>query len=118
MRIGELSNTTGVSVRSLRYYEEQGLLGAQRTMSGQRTYTPDAVERVELIQQLFTAGLSSAAMVDLLPCISEPSTRTPFLLERLRQERSRIDVTIDGLARTRRALDNVIDDLDAAMSGG
>ena len=34
MRIGELATTTGVSVRALRYYEEQGLLKAERTASG------------------------------------------------------------------------------------
>jgi DNA-binding transcriptional MerR regulator len=34
MRIGELADATGVSVRSLRYYGEQGLLAADRTPSG------------------------------------------------------------------------------------
>ncbi|MGH3121741.1 MAG: MerR family DNA-binding transcriptional regulator, partial [Streptosporangiaceae bacterium] len=34
MRIGELASKTGASVRSLRYYEQQGLLAAERSPSG------------------------------------------------------------------------------------
>ncbi|MFI5897699.1 MerR family DNA-binding transcriptional regulator [Actinoplanes sp. NPDC051513] len=40
MRIGDLSAATGASTRSLRYYEEQGLLTSTRTPGGQRVY-PD-----------------------------------------------------------------------------
>lgn len=69
MRIGELASRTGVSVRALRYYEEQGLLVAERSASGQRHYPDGAVDRVNLIQQLYAAGLSSRTIVDLLPCV-------------------------------------------------
>ncbi|MET9077038.1 MerR family transcriptional regulator, partial [Streptomyces sp. NPDC004232] len=59
MRIGELSKRTGVSPRSLRYYEEQGLLTSSRSDAGQRHYSDAAVQRVSLIRQLFDAGMSS-----------------------------------------------------------
>lgn len=59
MRIGELSRRTGVSARSLRYYEAQGLLTSVRSEAGQRHYSDAAVQRVSLIRQLFGAGLSS-----------------------------------------------------------
>lgn len=36
MRIGELARTTGVSTRALRYYDEQGLLPAERLTNGYR----------------------------------------------------------------------------------
>ncbi|WP_374225966.1 MerR family DNA-binding transcriptional regulator [Micromonospora sp. C41] len=42
MRIGELSARTGVSARSIRYYEQQGLLAALRTPSGQRVFAESA----------------------------------------------------------------------------
>jgi DNA-binding transcriptional MerR regulator len=48
MKIGELAQQAGVSVRALRYYEEQGLLSPERTPSGQRRYTEDTVEVVRL----------------------------------------------------------------------
>ena len=72
MRIGELAEQAGVSVRSLRYYEQQSLLSSERSGSGQRLYGAEDVQRVRLIQQLYAAGLSSKTMRDLMPCIETP----------------------------------------------
>ena len=69
MRIGELAGKAGVSVRALRYYEEQHLLTSERSPSGQRHYPESAVERVQLIQQLYAAGLASKSIVGLMPCV-------------------------------------------------
>ncbi|MFF6984023.1 MerR family transcriptional regulator [Streptomyces sp. NPDC008343] len=114
MRIGELARRTGVSERSLRYYEEQGLLSAQRTPGGHRDYAESAVDRVIRIQELFSAGLSSIKIEQLLPCMRDadggPSKiATPTLVAELTAERDRIDGMINDLLRSRRALDNVID---------
>src|SRR2546425_55096 len=89
MRIGELANKAGVSTRALRYYEEQGLLQPQRTTSGQRVYPESAVDRVGIIQQLYTAGLGSRLIAALLPAIDARHVGSE-LLERLLDERSRI----------------------------
>jgi len=107
MRIGELAGAAGVSVRALRYYEEQGLLAAQRTPRGQRIYPPAAVDRVQLIQQLYAAGLPSRTILDLLPCV-DAGVSTPESLARLAAERDRIDEQIAGLIATRDRLDRVI----------
>src|SRR3982751_2914762 len=90
MRIGDLSAATGASARSLRYYEEQGLLASARTGGGQRIYPGDAVERVGLIQSLLAAGLNSATIADVLPCISDATLRTPWLAGRLSDELARV----------------------------
>ncbi|NSC20438.1 MerR family transcriptional regulator [Streptomyces albus subsp. chlorinus] len=107
MRIGELAGRTGVSVRALRYYEQQGLLAADRSPSGQRHYPHSAVDRVRLIQQLYAAGLSSKAIVQLLPCVVD-GRATPELIGRLAAERDRIDRRITELAGTRDRLDSVL----------
>lgn len=107
MRIGELAARTGVSVRSLRYYEQQLLLLPERTGGGQRVFTEDAVERVELIQLLFAAGVPSAAVVDLLPCIYSGTT-TPAMVRRLEQERDRIAERTADLQRSLDRLDGVL----------
>lgn len=114
MRIGEVAAAAGVSTRALRYYEERALLPAQRTSNGQRSYSEGAIERVELIQQLYAAGLSSTAIVQLLPCM-HTGIATPEMLARLTSERDRIDRQAQELAATRDRLDAVI---DAATEAG
>ncbi|WP_328439464.1 MerR family transcriptional regulator [Streptomyces sp. NBC_00457] len=109
MRIGELASRAGVSVRSLRYYEEQGLLASVRSPSGQRHYTEDHVDRVMFIQRLYAAGLSSRTIAELLPCRYAPSEEnSDAALERMAQERDRLSEHIADLARTRDALDGLI----------
>ena len=109
MRIGDLSAATGASARSLRYYEDQGLLASTRTSGGQRVYPPTAVERVRLIQSLLAAGLNSATIHDVLPCISDESLRTPWLAGRLRTELSRVELQLENLNRTRDILAGLVE---------
>ncbi|ASO20836.1 DNA-binding transcriptional MerR regulator [Actinoalloteichus hoggarensis] len=114
MRIGELARRTAVSERSLRYYEKQGLLAAERTTGGHRVYPAGSVDRVVRIQELFAAGLCSAKIAEILPCVRDvdggpAETATPFLVEELTVERERITRTIDDLLRSRDVLDEVID---------
>ncbi|MET7426121.1 MerR family transcriptional regulator [Dactylosporangium sp. NPDC005555] len=108
MRIGDLATATGASARSLRYYEEQGLLASERSSGGQRHYPESAVERVTLIQSLLAAGLSSSTIHDVLPCITEKAIRTPWLAERLRSELSRVEDQISSLHRTRDILAGLV----------
>ncbi|MEV4294483.1 MerR family transcriptional regulator [Microbispora rosea] len=110
MRIGELATRAGVSVRSLRYYEEQGLLTSTRSLSGQRHYTDGEIERVRLIQRMYGAGLSSRTIAEVLPCVDTPSEQnSDEAFERLVQERDRISRHIEELHEARDALDRLID---------
>ncbi|GAB2575135.1 MerR family transcriptional regulator [Paractinoplanes abujensis] len=109
MRIGDLSAATGASARSLRYYEEQGLLASARSGGGQRHYPEGAVERVSLIQSLLSAGLNSATIQDVLPCINNEAIRTPWLAERLTTELDRVTRQIDDLTRTREILSGLVE---------
>ncbi|MFJ8815151.1 MerR family transcriptional regulator [Amycolatopsis thermoflava] len=109
MRIGELAARTGASVRSLRYYEQQGLLTSSRSAAGQRHYTETDIERVGLIQRLFTAGLSSRTIADLLPCVDTPGEETAdSAAERMLRERDRLTQHIAEMIRTRESLDELI----------
>lgn len=109
MRIGEVAGRAGVSVRAMRYYEEQGLIQAWRSPGGQRHYPDTAVERVRLIQQLYAAGLPSRVVREVLPCVDSGATRAPLaLLDRLAAERARIDQQITDLLAVRDRLDDVI----------
>jgi MerR family transcriptional regulator, Zn(II)-responsive regulator of zntA len=68
MNIGELARQTGVSIRSLRYYEAKRLLTAQRGENRYRTYDPTAVERVRMIQFYLGLGLSTNEILDVVFC--------------------------------------------------
>ena len=108
MRIGELASRAGVSVRSVRYYEEQNLLTSTRSPSGQRHYTDGEVERVAFIQRLYAAGLSSRTIAELLPCVDAPSEEnSDSALERMALERERLSTHIADLVRTRDTLDGL-----------
>ncbi|MFF7601872.1 MerR family transcriptional regulator [Streptomyces mirabilis] len=109
MRIGELAARSGVSVRSLRYYEEQGLLVSTRSSGGQRHFTEDDIERVDFIQRLYTAGLSSRTIMELMPCRDAPSDEnSDSALERMAQERDRLSAHIEELLHTRDSLDGLM----------
>ncbi|MGW0393745.1 MerR family transcriptional regulator [Streptomyces sp. NPDC003042] len=114
MRIGELAARTGVGERSLRYYEQQGLLACDRTPGGHRDFPERAVDRVIRIQELYAAGLHSSKIAQILPCMRDedggPSVRaTARLVAELAAERDRIDRMIGDLVRSRDVLDEVID---------
>lgn len=111
MRIGELSTRTGVGPRSLRYYEEQGLLDSTRSTSNQRHYDEDQVRRVALIQALFAAGISSRTIREIVDCIATTRPSSPVAahsMEVMERERTRISDAIEGLRAARAALDELI----------
>lgn len=59
MRIGELAAATGTSTKTLRFYEDSGLLPpANRTASGYRDYDHDAVDRLDFVRRGRAAGLT------------------------------------------------------------
>ncbi|AIG74348.1 Hypothetical protein AJAP_07165 [Amycolatopsis japonica] len=67
MRIGELARTAAVSTKTIRYYEQAGLLPEPpRTSSGYRDYDPDTAHRLEFIRTAQAAGLSLTEIRDIL----------------------------------------------------
>ncbi|RLQ81254.1 MerR family transcriptional regulator [Mycetocola zhadangensis] len=124
MRIGELSTRSGVSVRSLRYYEQQGLLTPQRTAGGQRAYTTEHLGIVIEIQELFRAGFCSAVIRELLPALDAPAKAGDQLeaafdaaAARLHSEKAAIEAELSVLLRFRCRL-GLAPDTRVSMQGG
>jgi DNA-binding transcriptional MerR regulator len=69
MKIGELSRLTGVSIRSLRYYEKQGLIAPDRMENNYRIYNPMTVEQVKTIKFYLQLGLSTEEIGSFLYCV-------------------------------------------------
>lgn len=70
LTIGELADRTGASIRSLRHYEQNGLLPAQRTAAGHRRFPADAVETVRRIRVLLYGGLPLTIVAKIMPCFT------------------------------------------------
>ena len=67
MRIGELAERAGTTAKTLRFYEEQGLLPpTERTPSGYRDYAPEMVARIDFVHRGQAAGLTLAQIRQIL----------------------------------------------------
>jgi DNA-binding transcriptional MerR regulator len=96
LKIGEVVDLTGVSARTLRYYEELDLLpGVRRRAGGRRVYGPDEVERLRFIQRLKTLGLTLAEIKDL-NAVYQIQGSTGAMLERLDELLGRHLDEVDG----------------------
>lgn len=70
MHIGELAERTGLSLRTLRHYDEIGLVSASgRTEGGFRLYTDSDYDRLILIRRMKPLGFTLEEMTELLEVI-------------------------------------------------
>ena len=71
MHIGELAERTGLSLRTIRHYDEVGLLPATaRTDGGFRVYSENDFERLVVIEQMKPLGFSLEEMAEILSILS------------------------------------------------
>lgn len=80
LKVGELARSTGLSVRTLHYYDEIGLLSpSDRTRSGHRLYTAADIARLQQIMSLRQLGLR---LEDIQGCIKDRGSPPLDLIER------------------------------------
>src|SRR3954471_3763403 len=67
MRIGELAAATGTTTKTLRFYEESGLLPPpDRAANGYRDYGPEALARLDFIYRARAAGMTLAQIREVI----------------------------------------------------
>jgi DNA-binding transcriptional MerR regulator len=76
--IRDLSSKTGVSVRSIRYYETKRLLIPKRLKNGYREYDEMAVERVKTIQLYLSLGLNTDDIAQIIDCPTSVQSGRPL----------------------------------------
>ncbi|MEW9520447.1 MerR family transcriptional regulator [Streptomyces tubercidicus] len=69
MRIGELAQQCGVTVRAIRYYESLGLLESRRGSNGYRVFDDASVARVRNMRTLLDSGLDGASVAEVGHCL-------------------------------------------------
>ena len=104
MHIGEVAERVGLSLRTIRYYEEVGLISpSARSQGGFRLYTDADADRLQLVKDMKPLGFSLDEMRDLLGVLDEldgPRTAGAAhgqLLERLARYRAAADARCDTL---------------------
>lgn len=98
LAIGDLSRQTGVPVKTLRFYSDEGLLPpAERSRSGYRLYRSDAIVRLDLIRTLREAGLG-------LDAIKKVLRRETSLADALRLRLVAVEAHVTSLQRVAAAL--------------
>ncbi|MEX0757618.1 MAG: heavy metal-responsive transcriptional regulator [Acidimicrobiia bacterium] len=110
MQIGELSSATGVPTRTIRFYEEKGVLPEpDRSPTGYRIYDAQAVNRLKFLRRAQSAGLTLSeirGVVAIRDNGEAPCVHTRSLLEAKRGE---VDDRLQELSELRSELDRLIE---------
>ena len=91
LRIGEAASLLNTSTRTLRFYEEQGILAPVKTAKGVRLYTDDDIELIRVVQHLTALGVALRDIAELATIRSysqtgdQASHKVSALLEELRR---------------------------------
>ena len=105
MRIGELAAATGTTTKTLRFYEETGLLPpAERTAAGYRDYEAATVDRLDFIRRGRAAGLTLAQIKQVLSIRDAGRVPCPHVTKLLDEQLAALDAQIAELSALREAV--------------
>lgn len=108
--IGQLSSNIGVSIRTIRYYEEVGILKpAKTTESNYRYYGRDEIDKLQLI--LFLKNLGFA--LQTIKAVFEEDGRTS-ILAKVRKQQSALDAELQQMLLKKELLESVVSGIEAA----
>ena len=105
MRIGELAERSGVSAKTIRYYEDIGVLAApERTASGYRDFDHSALDRLAFIRGAQAVGLSLGEIRGIVALRDAGETPCEHVLELLRNRSAELERRIADLGSLRAEL--------------
>lgn len=108
MQIGELGRRAGVAAKTIRYYEEIGLLEEPtRAANGYRDYDETAVDRLRFIRDAQATGLSLAEIASLLEMRDHGEQTCGHVIDLLESHLDDIDRQIRQLRSTRKLLEGL-----------
>jgi MerR family transcriptional regulator, copper efflux regulator len=110
MKIGALASLSGLPVKTLRYYEDLGLLPAiGRTEGGYRLFGDQSLRRLEFIRRLKTLGLSLEEIQSCLTVHDAGELPCHDIEVMLNQQIERIERQIGDLAQLRTELEGLLE---------
>ena len=99
LSIGQLAAGTGETVKTLRYWTEQGLLAAERGPNGYRYYQPAMIERASLIRSVQALGFSLGEIAEIVSLRDSGLQPCAEVRERLGAQLHRVVQRIADLRR-------------------
>jgi MerR family redox-sensitive transcriptional activator SoxR len=109
LSIGEVSARSGLAPSALRYYEEQGLVTANRTPGGARRYPRSVLRRLAVVRAARNVGLSLPEIRAALAALPDERPPTATDWARLSSDwRDRLDEQIAALVQLRDGLSSCI----------
>jgi len=107
VQIGELARQLGITTRTIRYYEEIGLMGKSDRLEGStRSYLTDDILRLKFILKLKNLGISLKEIEELSDIFDinkkDFSKITPKLIEILDNHIAKVDEKMASLSSLRR----------------
>lgn len=117
MKIGELAKATGLTTKTIRYYELCRLLKKpQRSESGYRLYGPEDVEQLEFIKGAKRIGLSLDDARDILNLHKQKQPLCVHVLALLDQKLEQVDALMRELHQFRRELARLREESQARLA--
>lgn len=105
MRIGQLGAAAGLPARTIRFYEQAGLLAEPpRTAAGYRDYPPSAAARLAFIRHAQGAGFTLAEIRGILHVRDRGQAPCGHVTDLISRHLAQVDQRITELTRTRAVL--------------
>ncbi len=109
MRIGELATRSGLATKTIRFYEEIGLLPPpEREHNGYRAYGESALQRLLFVRHAQAAGLTLREIAQVLAIRSDGQAPCVHVRGLLQCHLSRVDARLEELRATRAELEHLI----------
>lgn len=110
LKIGALAQATGVSVRSIRHYDQHGLLASTRTENGYRAFEAVAVTQVKQIQRLIATGFSLEEIRSFPDCmlLIEGAKACADMTDAKRKRLAILEKQIEALEKQRQRLRSML----------
>ena len=98
VKIGELARVTGTNAKTIRFYEAEGLMpGPPRTPAGYRSYSGEAVSRLEFILKAKRLGLSLNEILGIMRLHDAKESTCVHVRDLLDQKIAEVETAIDAL---------------------
>ncbi|RAM49997.1 MAG: heavy metal-responsive transcriptional regulator [Hapalosiphonaceae cyanobacterium JJU2] len=107
--IGQIAVESGIPIKTIRYYEELGLLKCSgRTKGGFRLFSPEVLDRLAFIKRAQKLGLSLEEIGEFLKICDEECFSNEEITNKLKDTISEIDPQIQQLRRLEAELKELI----------